>query len=596
MKITYKLLVLSVFALFTSLSAYSQGVGIGTTSPDPSAKLEIKSNTQGTLVSRMTTSQRNAISNPANGLLIFNTTTNCFNVFMGSFWKQICGECEFNNPIPANNGPVCQGTQLKLSATAIDGASYNWTGPNGFTSSQQNPVISNVSPAASGDYSVSASKNGCTSSLQTTFVTVIAIPSVPVISGPVNQCANDTGITYTIHPVANADTYNWTVPVGASISFNSDTMIRVAFGTNSGNVSVSASNSCGSGGVASLNVTVYDFSAAFIPSSGVINASVVFAPADSGATYSWVFDLGTPATSNLQNPSVVWNAVGTYNVSLTVTSGACTASSSGTISINPLFQAFTPTGSGNTGNIQNFTVPSGVTSITIEAWGAEGGANTYANNPGGKGARMKGDFAVTPGEVLKILVGQKGGDSNDNCAGGGGGGGSFVTRSDNTPLLIAGGGGGASLASSVSSYMDGSSSNSGMDGTNNGGSNGRGIGGTNGNGSTSYYSTSGSGSGGGGLLSDGATGSDGPEGGKAFVNGGYGGAQNRGGAGGFGGGGTGRHTGAGGGGYSGGGCGGYTSSCQSCGGGGGGGSYNAGTNPSNADGVQSGDGSVIINY
>ena len=345
-----------------------------------------------------------------------------------------------------------------------------------------------------------------------------------------------------------------------------------------------------------MGVTVKHPVSNFFPTSGVINLPVTFAPTDSGLAYGWTFNLGSIASSNLQNPLVTWNAVGTYNVGLTVTSGACSTSTLGTITINPLFQAFSVNGSGNTGSIQSFTVPSGVYSITIEAWGAEGGANTYANNLGGKGARMKGDFIVSPGEVLKILVGQKGGDINDNCAGGGGGGGSFVTRNDNTPLLIAGGGGGASITASVPSVMDGTSSNSGMDGTNNGGSNGRGIGGTNGNGSTSYYNNSGTASGGGGLLTDGATGTDGPEGGKAFVNGGNGGIQNRGGAGGFGGGGTGRHTGAGGGGYSGGGCGGFTGSCQSCGGGGGGGSYNAGTNPSNADGVQLGDGSVIISY
>ena len=47
--------------------------GIGTTSPDASAKLDISSTTKGLLTPRMTSTQRAAISSPANGLLIYQT-------------------------------------------------------------------------------------------------------------------------------------------------------------------------------------------------------------------------------------------------------------------------------------------------------------------------------------------------------------------------------------------------------------------------------------------------------------------------------------------------------------------------------------------
>ena len=67
------------------------GVGIGTISPNASAKVEIASTTQGFLPPRMTDLQRNAIAAPAVGLVIFNTTTNCLNFYIGSGWYETCG-------------------------------------------------------------------------------------------------------------------------------------------------------------------------------------------------------------------------------------------------------------------------------------------------------------------------------------------------------------------------------------------------------------------------------------------------------------------------------------------------------------------------
>src|ERR1043166_6228590 len=59
------------------------------------------------------------------------------------------------------------------------------------------------------------------------------------------------------------------------------------------------------------------------------------------------------------------------------------------------------------GAIVNWTVPAGVTSIHIIAKGAQGGYNTSSGVMSGLGASMSGDFTVTPGQVLKILVGEQ---------------------------------------------------------------------------------------------------------------------------------------------------------------------------------------------
>src|ERR1051326_5982304 len=112
------------------------------------------------------------------------------------------------------------------------------------------------------------------------------------------------------------------------------------------------------------------------------------------------------------------------------------------VSTNPSGVCGTTTTTFNySGSIVNWTVPAGVTSVTIDAYGAQGGTNLWGY-AGGLGARAKGTISVTPGQVLKILVGGQGGGGGSAYTGGGGGG-SFVTDASNTPKIIAGGGGGA---------------------------------------------------------------------------------------------------------------------------------------------------------
>lgn len=94
----------------------------------------------------------------------------------------------------------------------------------------------------------------------------------------------------------------------------------------------------------------------------------------------------------------------------------------------------------------NYTVPTGVTTITVKAYGAGGGGgagNTGSGvgGNGGGGGFMQSDITVTPGEVLSVTVGSGGTKANSNSNGGDGGGFSAVQRSS-TYLIQAGGGGG----------------------------------------------------------------------------------------------------------------------------------------------------------
>ncbi|MER7959986.1 PxKF domain-containing protein [Streptomyces sp. NPDC096030] len=130
------------------------------------------------------------------------------------------------------------------------------------------------------------------------------------------------------------------------------------------------------------------------------------------------------------------------------------------------------------GTAQDFTVPAGVTSIHIEADGAQGGQN------GGLGAHVTADMNVTPGQQLDVYVGGQGGISAGGVNGGGegttppfvnsdagGGGGASDIRPDGgSPsgrLLVAGGGGGSSggAPSRAAGGAAGADGSNGADGT-----------------------------------------------------------------------------------------------------------------------------------
>ena len=93
-----------------------------------------------------------------------------------------------------------------------------------------------------------------------------------------------------------------------------------------------------------------------------------------------------------------------------------------------------------TGADVNWTVPPGVSSATIIAWGAGGGGGSVGGYGGG-GGFISGDISVTAGETLVVKVGGAGIKSPNNGTGNGGGG-TGIYRSG-TVLAIAGAGGGA---------------------------------------------------------------------------------------------------------------------------------------------------------
>ncbi len=126
-----------------------------------------------------------------------------------------------------------------------------------------------------------------------------------------------------------------------------------------------------------------------------------------------------------------------------------------------------------TGSVQTYTVPCGVTSLSVDVRGARGGYGYNSYSRGGYGGRVACSLAVTPGQVIYIYVGSSGntgtsstyatggynGGATCNYYRGGGGGGASDIRIGGTALsnrvVVAGGGGGGGYYTSTSNYSRG---------------------------------------------------------------------------------------------------------------------------------------------
>ncbi|QCX40638.1 hypothetical protein FF125_20155 [Aureibaculum algae] len=116
-----KKILLIVFAVLLSSHAFTQ-VGIGTTTPDVSAALDIDATDKGLLIPRMTTTQRTAIVSPALGLLVYDTDTKSIWNYDGTAWAEGSGgagkfvDGDTSNIASYMDGPVTIGRTYSSSS------------------------------------------------------------------------------------------------------------------------------------------------------------------------------------------------------------------------------------------------------------------------------------------------------------------------------------------------------------------------------------------------------------------------------------------------------------------------------------------------
>ena len=178
-------------------------------------------------------------------------------------------------------------------------------------------------------------------------------------------------------------------------------------------------------------VSTPDITGPTITLNGTANMNVVVGGSftDPGATT----DEGTLATSG----SVDATTAGTYTITYTATDATGnTATATRTVAVYQSQFNYT-------GSAQTFTVPAGVTSISVDAYGASGTtvSSSYGGNGQiGKGGRVQTNLIVNPGDVLKIYVGGAPYFSGYSISSGGWNGGGNGPSTNSTGVGFPGGG------------------------------------------------------------------------------------------------------------------------------------------------------------
>lgn len=258
------------------------------------------------------------------------------------------------NPLPGNPGiitgssAVCQGqTGVTYSVPAIALANgYEWSLPTGasiISGANTNQITVNFSTTAvSGDILVRG-LNGCGAG-QWSAAFAVTVSNLPVtpgnITGSATVCQNQTGLVFSVAPIAYAATYEWTYPAGFTVA-GAANLASITFNTSgtavSGQIRVRGINSCGNGSWSpDFNVTVASGPTASAGADNSVCGSNTIALSGSATNYSTVSwstsGNGTFSNSGILNPVYTPGSadISAGSVTLTLTAnglGSCSPAS-----------------------------------------------------------------------------------------------------------------------------------------------------------------------------------------------------------------------------------------------------------------------------
>lgn len=312
--------------------------------------------------------------------------------------------------ITGNTTP-CEGAVMTYSISTVPGASsYNWTVPTNsvIQSGQGTAAVTVLIGNTSGNVSV-ASVNSCGTSAASNLAIVISpLPATPTAIVGANSVCDHASENYSVTPVIGL-TYNWTVPMDATITSGQGTAaVTVLWGVTPGVISVTAQNSCGNSAPSSMSVWVETIPAAaqtIIGDDSVCQGMGGYhysIPVISNASsYIWTLPFGANVTQGQGTSSIV------VDYSSTAQSGDITVAGTnmcGTGALSSMsVEVFVCTGIQNTlsSKIEIYPNPTtGILNLTIQ--GAEKNLKLSLIDYSGK-ILLQEDLVNIPSEFTKQL-------------------------------------------------------------------------------------------------------------------------------------------------------------------------------------------------
>lgn len=222
----------------------SGNVGIGTSSPNASAILDISSTTKGITFPRMTSTQSNAISSPTNGLQVFDITTNSIWYFDGSSW--------INSVSVASFGDIKTGIQVgdHNGWIRLDGRALSTLSTTQRSQAAALGITSNLPNATNAFLVQNETTLGSLSQSNTKTITQANLPNV-TLSGTTSTAGAHT---HTIPFTTSNMTFSWGVTSGGGAGYNiNNTTTSSSSGSHSHTITTNSIN----GGVTQtdLNIT-----------------------------------------------------------------------------------------------------------------------------------------------------------------------------------------------------------------------------------------------------------------------------------------------------------------------------------------------------
>jgi len=246
-----------------------------------------------------------------------------------------------SDPTIYNTGPFCHGAEIVLTTDPIAGATYLWQGPDNSTSTDQDIIILDASPAKAGVYSLQITVGDCSSNVSTTTVDLITLPSFTVTANGNTKICEGGSVQLSVNQIAGYS-YQWYVE-GQLIPGDTTSVIQakdnglhsVEITQSSTTCSVFSTNSVDVNVIAKPVADFYTNDPACVNNDMQFINSSTFEPGES-VNYTWDFGDGSFLVNN-ENPVHTYALEGPFTIKFVVayTEGVCRDTLESPITINP---------------------------------------------------------------------------------------------------------------------------------------------------------------------------------------------------------------------------------------------------------------------